>query len=292
MENTQINITTLISESLNSLFNNLFSSIDDNIYSVLDSITFVNSNIITDPFFQKVYGSPKDIGILLISNSLLIGLIIYYAIRLISNNFVASQIEQPFQFFFKCIILGILMNSSYYILIYILDFNYLISSSIQEIGEHIFNTNICFSELIKKINAISLISEYTFNIFSFNGLIKSFTTFGLINLLFSYALRYVMIKVFALTAPFAILSLINKSTSWLFKSWLKCLLSLLILQFFISIILLIIFSIDFFSNDSISKLLFIGSIYALIKANYFIKEIIGGISTDFSVNVSNFKNLL
>lgn len=290
MENTQINVTNLISESINSLFNNLFSSIDGNIYNILDNITFINSNIIKDSFFKKVYGTPETIGILLIGNSILIGLIIYYAIRLFSSNFISSKVEQPFQFFFKCIILGIIMNFSYYILIYIFDFNYLITLSIQEIGKHIFNVDICFSELIKKINAVSLVSEYSFNIFSFNGLIKSFTSFGLINLLFSYALRYVMIKVFALSTPFAILSLINSSTSWFFKSWIKCLLSLLLLQFLISIILLIIFSIDFFSNDSISKLLFIGSIYALIKANYFIRELIGGLSTDFSINISNFKN--
>ena len=110
MENTQINVTNLISESINSLFNNLFSSIDGNIYNILDNITFINSNIIKDSFFEKVYGTPKTIGILLIANSILIGLIIYYAIRLFSSNFISSKIEQPFQFFFKCILLGIIIN--------------------------------------------------------------------------------------------------------------------------------------------------------------------------------------
>lgn len=291
MESTQLNVTDLISKSINSLFNNLFSSIDENIYTVLDNITFVNSETINNSFFRNIYGTPTSVGILLIANSLLIGLIIFYAIRLICANFASSQVEQPFQFLFKCVILGIIINFSYPIWIQILDFNSLFSSAIREIGEHIFNLNINFTELIRKINAVSLISEHSFNIFSFNGLIKSFCSFGLINLLFSYSLRYVMIKVLILVSPFSLLSLINNSTAWFFKAWLKAILSLLLLQSLISIILLIIFSIDFFSNDSISKLLFIGSIYALIKSNQFIKELFGGISTDCSVNLSNFRNL-
>ena len=113
METTQLNITELISTSINSLINNLFSSIDENIYSVLDNIIFVDSKIIKDSFFVNIYGTPSTIGILLLANSLLIGLIIFYSIRLFTSNFISSQVEQPFQFFFKCIVLGIIMNLSY-----------------------------------------------------------------------------------------------------------------------------------------------------------------------------------
>lgn len=291
MESTQINVNELVSTSINSLFNNLFSSVDENMYSVLDSITFINSETINNLFFQKIYGTSNSIGILLIANSLLFGIVIFYAIRLFCANFVSSEIEQPFQFLFKCILLGIIMNFSYYIWIQLLEFNYLFSSSFRELGKSFFHIDISFAELIKKINAVSLISENTFNIFSFNGLIKSFTSFGLISLLFSYSLRYVMIKVLILITPFAILSLINTSTSWFFKSWIKSIFALLIMESLISIILLIVFSINFFSNDSISKLLFIGSIYSLIKSNQIVKELIGGITTDFSFNLSNLKKL-
>lgn len=289
METTQLNITQLISTSINSLISNLFSSIDENIYTVLDKITFVNSNIITDSFFKSIYGTPTSIGILLIANSLLVGLIIFYSIRLFTANFVSSQVEQPFQFLFKSIVLGIIMNFSYYICVHVLDFNSLLTLAIQEVGENIFGLEITFNELINKINAINMLYEFSFDIFSFNGLLKSFISFALINLLFSYSLRYVMIKVFFLTTPFAILSLINNSTAWFFKSWLKGVLSLLLLQILIAIILMIIFSINFFTNDSISKILYVGSMYALIKSNAFVKEILGGISTECSVNLSNFK---
>ena len=57
------------------------------------------------------------------------------------------------------------------------------------------------------------------------------------------------------------------------------------------VILVIIFSTDFSANNTFSKLLYIGSIYALIKANSYTRQIIGGISTDISAGVSGLKNL-
>ena len=114
----------------------------------------------------------------------------------------------------------------------------------------------------------------------------------MLNLLFSYALRYIMIKVFVLLTPFAFLTLLNNSTSWFFKTWLRTLISLLLLQSFISIILLIVFSINFNSTDIFSKLLSIGSIYALTKANSYIQHLLGGISTDISANISLMKSMI
>ena len=38
--------------------------------------------------------------------------------------------------------------------------------------------------------------------------------------------------------------------------------------------------------------MYIGSIYALIKANSYVREIFGGISTDVQNNISNFNNIL
>ena len=114
---------------------------------------------------------------------------------------------------------------------------------------------------------------------------------GLINLLFSYSLRYIMIQVFILLSPFAILSLINVTTSWFFKTWLRTFFSLLLLQCLVSLILLIVFSLVSTTTSSLSKLLYLGSIYALIKSNYYIREIIGGISTEINSNVNILKFL-
>ena len=50
MENN-FNITANIIEAINTILSNLFSSIDESIYSILDDITFVNSDIINDSYF-------------------------------------------------------------------------------------------------------------------------------------------------------------------------------------------------------------------------------------------------
>ncbi len=53
MNSSTINITEVISNSINTLFNNLFSSIDNNTYLILDEITFINPDIFNDTFLQK-----------------------------------------------------------------------------------------------------------------------------------------------------------------------------------------------------------------------------------------------
>ena len=54
MEDSTLNITSIITDTINSLFSNLFSSIDNNIYSLLDDITFIDTSIISDNIFQNI----------------------------------------------------------------------------------------------------------------------------------------------------------------------------------------------------------------------------------------------
>ena len=277
------NLTTSIIETINSIFETLFSSIDTTIYSVLDELTFIDKNILNNSVFQKIFGSTGNNGLLVIANSLLVGFSLYYAIRLIYSYYMNLQIERPYQFIFKLLIFGIVMNCSYFICNQFIQINSFISDAIRTVGSNIFGHDISFSELINKLNYLS-IKENEFNIFSFDGLIKSFISISLFNLIFSYSLRYILVKVFILITPFAILSLINESTSWFFKTWLRTVLSLLFQQSLVSIILLIIFSFNFSSNNIISQLMCIGGIYALVRANSYIRSLIGGISTDVSNN--------
>lgn len=171
------------------------------------------------------------------------------------------------------------MNYSYFILEQILDIASNITLAIRNLGENIFNKEICFSSLINEINYQIGINTITTNIFSIDGLIKSTLTFSLLSLVFSYSLRYIMIKVFALLTPFAILSLCLNSSNWFFKAWFKNLFSLLFIQIIVSIVLLILFSMDFSSEGLIVKFLYIGAIYALIRVNSFVREFVGGVST-------------
>ena len=230
MDTSQINITEIIIRTINSLFENLFSSIDNNIYNLLDDITFVNSNILKDNFFKNIFGTTSQNGILLIANSLIIGMILYYLFRLLYSHFLSIEIEKPIQFLFKLIILAIVINCSFFICEQLITINSYISSAIREVGESLFKVNISFTELVKKLNSVVSISTSNFNAFSLDGIIKSFISIELLNLVFIQSLRYILIKVFILITPFAILSLISHSTSWFFKTWAKSFFSLLIIH--------------------------------------------------------------
>ncbi len=278
----QSEVVNIIIETINSIFSNLFSSIDNNIYSYLDNFTFIDSSIINNSFFEKLLGASGKNGILYLADALLLAIIIYYAIRYSYSTFTGSNVEKPTQFIFKVIILGILINSSYFLCEQILNINYLISSSIQEIGEDVIGSKITFSSLIQNLNSVISVGENSFDLFSFDGIIKGFISVGLLNILFSYSLRYILVQVFVLTTPLVLLSLMNTSSYWIFKSWFKAFFSLLLLQSFVSLILIVMLSFD-----SENKLLLIGSIYALIRANTYMREILGGVSVDVSTNISS-----
>ncbi len=284
------NMSQVVIDTINTIFSNLFKSIDNNLFKVLDDLTFINSNILNDKYFGKIFGTTSTNGILLIANALLIGYILYYSAKYLSSNLTLSKIEKPTQFIFKLIIYGIAMNSSFFIIGQILDINSYISSAIRSIGEDLFKQNICFSKLIESINSNLKISE-NLNVFSVDGLIKGTTTISLVNLVTVYALRYVTIKILVLISPFAILSLSIENTSMFFKLWLRNLLSMLFIQIVVSIVLLILFSVDYNSNDLMVKFIYVGGIYSLIRANSFVKEFMmgTGISTNVQGNIGLVK---
>ena len=158
MENNS-NITITIIQTINTILQNLFSSIDNNLYNILDDITFISSDILTDSYFEKILGSSTSDGILVIANALLFGFLLYYSLRYLLSHFTYCSIDSPSQFIFKIIIFGICINSSYFIISQILDLTSIMSLSIRNIGEELFNKNICFSELISDINNSTLFNN-------------------------------------------------------------------------------------------------------------------------------------
>lgn len=284
--NSNEDIVNNIINAINTIFDNLFTSIDSNLYKQLDNLVFIDSGILTDKFFYRIFGTSASSGILLVANSLLIGILIFFSIKYLMTNFTTIRIESPTQFIFKMIIFGIFMNSSFFIVEEIININSNICQAIRSIGEDIFHHDINFSELIESMS--SSITEGK-DIFSMDGLIKGTFTVSLVSLVFSYALRYVMLKVFILITPFSFLSLMTEGTSWFFRSWCKNIFSLLFIQIIVDIILLILFSINYDSNNLLYKLMYIGGVYALIRANSITREFAGGISTNIQANFNMLK---
>lgn len=284
----QQDIAQVIIDSINTIFEKLFSSIDNQLYGVLDKITFINSDILNDKYFENIFGTSAKNGILLIANSLLLAFIIYYAIKHFLAYYTYSQTEKPFQFIFKLIIYGICMNFSFFIMNQFLEINSNITLAIKALGQSLFNKNICFSELITNINTSISIDVSSIDVFSIDGLIKGTLSVSLLNLVFSYSFRYILVKIFILLSPFAFLSLCTYSTSWFFKAWFKNLFSLLFIQIIVALVLVVLFSMDYSSSNLFSKFIYIGGFYVLLKANSFVRDFIGGVSTTISQNVGNF----
>ena len=285
------NLASIISSTINDLIQNLFASVDNNVYSYIDDLVFVNEDILTNSKFESLFGSSSKNGILLIANSLIIAFFIYYCIKLFLSYYFTKQVERPYQFIFKLLLICIIVNCSYFICEQILYINNLISSSFCEIGEIFTNKEISFKTLIAELNTVISLENSSIDIFSVDGILKSFCSIGLLNLMLSYSLRYILLNVFIILSPFAFLTLSVSFSSWFFKSWLRTFFSLLFIQSFVSIILIVILSLKF-SDDILSKFIYIGAIYTLIRANSYIRQLIGGISTDISTNLSTMKSLI
>lgn len=267
----------------------LFSSLDNTMYSLLDSSVFINESIISDSFFKAMFN--PIFGLPAIADALLVGFVIYYCFKLSVSQFSGTSIEKPYQFVTKVLIIAICINFSAFICEEILNINNLFTESIRELGKTVSKQDISFNNLMLNSIYVDNFSE-EFNFFSLNGILKSFFSIGLINLLFSYSIRYIMIKIFILLSPFALLSLVTVSTPWIFKTWLRTFLSLLFIQDFIAIILILLFSLNLSSSDIFSQISYISAIFILSKANSYVKELFGGISTDISSNLFSLRSLL
>ena len=295
MEDNVINITTnenftnSVTETLNYIFKSVFLSIDDNIYRLLDDITFIDSKIIESSIFDKITNNTS--GILLICNALILGVIIFYSINYLFSHLFISKVDSPSQFIFKLIVFTILMNSSFWICEQIINIISIITQIIKSIGNNIFSKEITFSNFIFNINTMLYKEEFEITMLSFEGIIKSFISVSFINLVFTHSLRYIMIQIFVIISPFAFLCLINIKTEWFFKIWIKTFLSLLLEQILVVLILLVAFTLESGIDEKISKILYIGIMYALTKTNNYMYMLFGGISTNIQNNINTLKKI-
>lgn len=284
VQQSEINIVEIVKETVNSLCNSLFDSINNTVFPMLDDIVFLDDSIISSSNTKNLFSSSLSNGILILANCLLVAFILYYSVRLLISNFSGSNIDSPFKFFLKAIFISILMNFSFDLCISLLNINFDITSYFCILGEDLFDNKISFisftNELRSNLNGNS-------DIFSLTGILESTLYISSFSLVINFSLRYVFIKVLVLLSPFAFLCLLNKPTENLFKSWFKSFFCLLFLQVVVSIILLLSFSLATeTSNPLFNNILLIGSISALLKANQFIKELIGGLDLNSNIQSS------
>lgn len=284
----QTDYTQTIIDTINKIFSMLFSSLDLSIYSLLDKTVFINSSIVNDRFFSLALNS--SFGLSIIANALLAGFFIYYCFKLYMAPFSGSYVEKPYLFLTKVLIIAICISFSQFLCSEFLSIIDILTDILKSFGMQLTGKEISFNTLLSSSTYV-IENSNNFNFFSFDGILKSFFSFGLINLLFSYSIRYILIKILILLFPFALLSLVTTSTSWIFKSWFRTFFSLIFVQIFIIFVLILLFSLNINTSDMFSQISYISTVFILTKSNSYIKELLGGISTDLNYNILNFKNL-
>lgn len=289
-------MSKIIMDTINMLTGTLFTSLEDSIFPLLDKIVFLakdfNTSTIDINKFEK--------SMLILSNSLLLLVAIIYITKAIFAHHMGIEYESPYKFFIRAVVFGIVMNSSFFVCSLFIEIVNYITEYVRAVGS-LQSGKLSFASLRDIINSITtqevVSNEPTFNLFSIDGIIKGLISFGSITLVLTYTLRFVMLKVLILISPLAFMSLISSATEGFFKSWYKSFLALLMLQILVAFILIIPFSIgDGMKklDDMFLKLLIAGSIYALYKANDFIREFMGGIGigANFQSGISGVRNLL
>ena len=287
-----INVTDAILETINSLCDSLFSSINKSIFPELDKLIFLDSELIESTYVERIVGTNFNTGLLVLAEFFLSAFILYYAIKRFTAFYTGSEIESASKFFVRAIVIGIIVSYSFAICSGILEFTNGITEFICLLGKSIFHQQISFASLVEKLYSTS--SNGKFNIFSFNGIITSMISISSFSLILSFSARYIFAKVLVLLSPFSFLCLINKCSFGIFRCWLKCLFSLLLIQIVMSLILLLSFALMKEGTTTIfNQILLIGTTISLMKSSQFVKEFINntGISTDFSAGVSGIKSL-
>ncbi len=289
METETVNLTTLICDSLNHIFFKIFSSIDNTIYSNLDNILFIQPGSIHDAKFEQLFGTDLGNGLLLLANSFIFGILIFYLLHFTMSHLIYSKIDSPYQFFFKSIIFIACMNSSLWICEGIIDLVAYVSDFIRELGLSVTGAEINFANLINHINSSLYSNVETFTIFSFDGLLKLCSSIGILYILVTYSIRYILLKILVLLSPFAFASLIFNRFDGFFKGWFKQFLLLLCMQIFVALILVLGFCLDFSADDTLSKLIYFAIIAIIAKSNFHLKNLLAHIH-EFSHN--QLKNII
>ena len=272
-----------ILDNLNLISEKLFKSVEEQIYKVLDELVVIGPNILNQEPLKNICYSNKINGIIIIANSLILFYIIYFIFNQLINLYNGKVVENVYKFIIKTVIIGIVVNYSYYICEELLNLFELLSECVELFCREITNKEITFVNLKEVI--VNIEDFLDNDLLSLNGLIKGMVSFGSVSILINFSIRYVTVIFLILISPFAFISLSSNVTNGIFKSWGKLLIVNLLVQIIVKFIMII--PIVYKNTSSIMyKIILVGSIYLIYKINAFTKEFFVKISTD--TGVSNF----
>lgn len=262
-----------IIDSLNVLLEKIYSSVESNVYDLLDKLTTISPNILKQEPLKQIF--KDDNGIIFVASSLFLFYILQYVIMKLVAMYNGKNPENIFKFTLRVILTIALISSSEYLCKTVLEINEMFTEIITSVGKNISKNEISFVGFSEVITDLEEYMEK--DNLGIDGLIKGFISFGSITLLIQYSVRYVTIIFCILVMPFAIMLSITSTTRGVFHSWIKLCIVNLCQQWIVKLLLIIPLSFKNIDTD-IFKVIVLGTIYLLYKINVFSKEFLGTIS--------------
>lgn len=267
----------------------IFNSINSSVIDILDNLVYIDRFSIQSHSFFPVY-KKMMVAMKLVASSMIYGYILYYLISYLLTRINPDRtkvLENPIVFFFKAVIISILIDLSSEICLYVIDFNSALSDELMYAYFGDFASRFTFKMFLKNIDNVFFISADNVDIFSIQGILKGFASFGILNITVTFTLRQILIKILVLFSPFAFLTKVFSKTEKFFYLWLKSFVSLLLLQHFVTALLFLGNSLKIYTGITSSvyyQILYVGVIYGISQSSQLFEKMFGGFSPNIKVS--------
>lgn len=266
-----------IIEAINIVAQKIFSSVEGELYPLLDKIIIITPDILKQEPLKNIFFEDKNVAMTLVATSFITFFIVCFALSRIISMYTGKEIENSWQEILRLVLCSILMSTSYYICKEILNINNLFTNIILGVGEDITGQKISFENFREVITDLEKYMSTDF--ISVDGMIKGLISFGTITLVLNFAIRYVTVIFLLFISPVAFILASSDMTINIFKSWLRLLITNLITQSIVLIIIMIPLSFKKI-NDITFKVVLVGTIYILYRLNNILKELLGNMSNN------------
>lgn len=265
---------------INTLAENIFSAVDGELFDILDSLVMIDKDILLTEPIKKLGFKSEDNSIILLALTFITMFAIFFGVRRLINMYNAGAGKDTAKFILRVVVCTILMMSSYFLIETVLDINKLFGDALKNIGEEVADKEISFITLKETI--LELEKDMTDTALSLDGVIKGMVSFGVVSLVFTFAIRYVTVIFLIIISPIAIMLAINDSTFGIFVKWCKTFITNLFIQNIVILVITIPLCIED-TESVIFKVILVGSIYILYKIKNFATDLLN----DFHIKRSN-----
>lgn len=269
-----MNVNNII-DTINIVAQKIFSSVEGEIYPLLDKIIIITPDILKQEPLKNMLFEDKNVAMTLVATSFIVFFVVYFVLSRLISMYSGREVENIWQSVIRLVICSILMSTSYYICKEILNINSIFTEIVSSAGKDITGKNISFENFRGTITNLGKYMSSDF--ISIDGMIKGLISFGTITLVLNFSIRYVTVIFLLLISPIAFMLAASDVTIDIFKSWLKLLVTNLLMQSVVIIIISIPLAFNKI-NNVMFKIVLVGTIYMLYRLNNIIKELLGNIS--------------